>query len=128
MPRPQKFTQTLAWLAQQGAYYGCVAVSLIAAAATLEIGPYIQFLAAVGGNLVANLLERAAQGEDIPEDEVRRILESPGQLAAIEMLLKERGELLTVLHDDIAAATQEMQAFRAESGSAHQQMCRQLER
>jgi predicted NACHT family NTPase len=127
MPRPQKFAQTLAWLAQQGAYYGCVAVSLIAAAATLEIGPYIDFLVAVGGNLVANLLERAARGEDIPEDEVRRILESPKQLAAIKMLLEERGALLTVLRDDIVAATQEMRAFRAESDSAYQQMRQQLD-
>lgn len=127
MARPQKFTQILTSLTQQGVYDGCVAVPLIMAAQTLEIGPYLQFLGSIGGNLLANILERAAQGEEVSEEEMHRVLASPGQMEAMERLLAERGELLTVLRTDIVAATEEMQGMRAASASVHQRMRQQLD-
>lgn len=84
--------QLLGRLMQGGAQvgvWGCVLVALIAAAPTLPMPTLLTFLGSVGGNLVASILDRAAEGESVDESALRQLLALPNQLNAIEKLIKE---------------------------------------
>jgi len=92
----------------------------------LQVGAVITFLSAVGGNLVASILDRAAQGQQISEEELRAVLATPNELLAIRRMVEERGDLLQGLLDDIILAVQEIPLLRAESQAEHTLILREL--
>jgi len=48
------------------------------------------FLASVGAELVASILEKASRGEVISDEELQQVLNSPQQLFAVQKLIKDR--------------------------------------
>jgi hypothetical protein len=125
----QKFQQIVERLVQGGALFSssaCVAIALVEAATTLPVETLIPFLSGIGGNLIASILDRAAQGQQISEDELLRLLDTPSELEAVRQLLERHGTLLQDLLDELLTAAREIHAFRAESQSTHGQMLRDL--
>jgi hypothetical protein len=76
----QTFKQRLEQFVQTGAAWSstaCVGLALASAVApgsgtAIAVAPLLNFLVSVGGNLVASILDWAAQGKQISEEELFR--------------------------------------------------------
>ncbi len=66
--------------------WGTTLLALISAAPGHDMTTLITFVGSVGGNLVANILERASRNDDIDANELRELLGSPNELDAIRQL------------------------------------------
>ncbi len=83
--------------------YGACAAALIAAAhsGASGVSPFFPFLVMVGGSVFANILDRAAHGQSISDEELRQVLDTPEQIEAVRLLMEQNGDAVYRVLEDL---------------------------